>query len=53
MKKNGKPTKRKSKYDEKIHIDTTPEKLAETVFRGKPKPRGEWDFIRKDQGKRG
>ena len=37
-----------SKYDEPIHIDATMEEVAQTVFMGKPKPKDQWRFVKKE-----
>ena len=53
MKKNGNAKrtgpKRISKYDKPIHIDATPEEIAKTIFAGKPKPEGQWDYLKRDK----
>lgn len=36
---------RKSKYDEPIKIDASPEAVARSLFQGKPKK--EWRFMKK------
>ena len=43
--KRGRPTG--GKYDEKVHIDAVPEEVARSMFGGKPKPKGEWRYLRK------
>ena len=43
--KRGRP--HSGKYNEQIHIDATPEQVARSLFRGKPKPKGEWRYLRK------
>ena len=43
--KRGRPSS--GKYEEKIHIDATPEQVARSLFRGKPKPKSEWRYMRK------
>ena len=43
--KRGRPSS--GKYEEKIHIDATPEQVARSMFGGKPKPKGEWRYLRK------
>ena len=40
------PRKRSSKYEEPIHIDATPEEVAQSLFRGQPKPRDQWRFLK-------
>ncbi len=54
MPKNGKNPKRdrpkrKSKYDELIQVDATPEEIAQTIFIGKPKPRDQWRYLKRDK----
>ena len=41
--KRGRP----GKYDAIIHIDATPEEVARSLFRGKPKSLAEWKRERK------
>ena len=43
--------KRKSKYDELFTLPpgVTPEDLAKTVFAGKPKPKGDWRYLKKNK----
>ena len=41
--------KRKSKYEELIHVDATPEEIAQTIFMGKPKPRDQWRYLKRDK----
>ena len=43
--KRGRPSS--GKYEEKIHIDATPAQVARSMFGGKPKPKGEWRYLRK------
>ena len=43
--KRGRPPS--DKYNELIHIDATPEQVARSMFGGKPKPKGEWRYLRK------
>ena len=38
--------KRKSKYEGLIHVDATPEEIAQTIFMGKPKPRDQWRYLK-------
>ena len=55
MKKNGNTkvkstrSKRESKYDKPIRIDATPEEIAKTIFVDKPKPEGQWDYLKRDE----
>ena len=43
--KRGRPST--GKYDAIIHIDATPEEVARSLFRGKPKSLAEWKRERK------
>ncbi len=43
--KRGRPST--GKYDAIIHIDATPEEVARSLFRGKPKSLAEWKPERK------
>ena len=47
-KKTRKP--RKSKYDEPIKIDASPEAVARSLFHGKPKK--EWRFMKEQSAKK-
>ena len=57
MKKNGNSktqrtkSKRESKYDKPIHIDSTMEEVAQTIFSGKPKPKDQWRFLKEHSRK--
>ena len=44
--------KRKSKYDELIHIDAHPLDVIRSLFSGKPKPRDQWKFVQEDKRRR-
>ena len=41
--------KRKSKYEGLIHVDATPEEIAQTIFMGKPKPRDQWRYLKREK----
>ena len=41
--------KRKSKYEELIHVDATPEEIAQTIFIGKPKPKDQWRYLKREK----
>lgn len=45
--------KRSSKYEERVEIDATPQEVARSLFNGKPKPKSEWRFLKRDQVKLG
>ena len=41
------PRKRRAtKHDQPIRIDATPQQVARSLFRGKPKPRGQWRYLK-------
>ena len=40
------PAKR-SKYEEPIHVPATPEQVARSLFRGKPKPKEQWSYLKR------
>ena len=50
MRKEGRK-KRPSKYEEPIHIEATPEEIAQTVFAGKPKPKDQWEYLKGEADK--
>ena len=35
------------KYEEAVHIDASPSDVARSMFIGKPKPKGEWRYLKK------
>ena len=35
------------KYEEAVHIDASPSDVARSMFSGKPKPNGQWRYLRK------
>ena len=37
---------RAAKHDQTIKIDATPEQVARSLFIGKPKPRGQWLYLK-------
>ena len=39
-------TKKRSKYEDSIHIDATPEEVAKSLFHGPSKPRDQWRFLK-------
>ena len=41
--------KRKSKYEKLIRVDATPEEIAQTIFMGKPKPKDQWRYLKRDK----
>ncbi len=41
--------KRKSKYEELIHVDATPEEIAQTIFMRKPKPKDQWRYLKREK----
>lgn len=48
------PRKRRSKHEDPIHIDATPEEVAKSLFNGPPKPKHQWRFLRNvTSGKKG
>ena len=36
-----------SKYERPIHIPAEPEDVARSLFREKPKPKGQWRYLKK------
>lgn len=46
MPKKPRSKKPRSKYDEPIRVDATPGQILKTVFAGKPKPKGEWEYLK-------
>ena len=47
MKENPKkPRGRASKYEGRIHIPASPEDVARSLFRGKPKPKEQWRYLK-------
>ena len=39
--------RRKSKYDDPIRTDATPEELAQSIFWRKPKPKKDWRYLKR------
>ena len=38
--------RRRSKYEERIRIDASPEKIAQSIFWRKAPPKDEWDYLK-------
>ena len=48
----GDKEKRKSKYDELIHINADAQEVVNSLFNGKPKPRDQWQYLKEDRERR-
>lgn len=38
-----------SKYDKPIKIDAPPKAVIKSLFHGKPKPKSQWRYLKKNQ----